>query len=273
MKRSALLKLGSVLAAAVAVFVVPAALSQPPSIINSFPLTGATPPSPRGIHYYNAVFVISYTAPGYNYLYQYSLQGSFISSYLLPGASVISETDCLPETYPRYYFSALDTATHDVKIYTTAASLVGTFMAAPSDAVAIGVGGHVTHYIYLATSNGLIRRYSPEGSFLGSFNTGVAVGDLAASGGYATRWGYFVQLAPFNLAGPIYSFWSWSPAGSLAGTFSLPGSRSCGAEVLYTSYYSCLRQVGSALWVYRVDLGRGMAVGPASLGKVKALFR
>lgn len=260
------------LAAAAFIFV-SAAFSYPPEIIGSFPLTGATPPSPRGVHYYNGVFVISHTAPGYNYLYQYSLQGSFISSFLLPGANVISETDSLPETYPRYYFSALDTATHDVKIYTTAASLVGTFMAAPTDAVAIGVGGHVTGYVYLAASNGLIRRYSPEGSFLASFNTGVAVGDLTASGGYAARWGYFVQIAPFNSAGPIYSFWSMYTAGSLAGTFPLPGTRSYGAEVMYTSFYTCLRQVGSALWVYRVDLGRGMAVEPASLGKVKGLFR
>jgi len=270
MKKLAARKTSVALAAAVALIFVSAAFSIPPEIIGSFPLTGATPPSPRGIHYYNAVFVISHTAPGYNYLYQYSLQGSFISSFLLPGANVISETDCLPGTYPRSYFSAVDTGTHDVKIYTTAASLVGTFMATPADTVAIGVGGHVVDYVYLAASNGLIRRYSPEGSFLSSFNTGVAVGDLAASGGYYNYWGYFIQIAPRGAPGPIYTY---TGAGSLFGSFSLPGTASYGAEVLYTSFYSCLRQVGSALWVYRVDLGRGMAVEPASLGRVKALFR
>ena len=260
--------------AAAAFLFVPAAFSYPPEILASYPLRGATPPNPRGIHPYgSSLFITSHTGPGVNYLYEFTFQGSFISSMRLPGANVIAETDRLPGTYPRSYFSAVDTGTHDVKIYTTAASLVGTFMATPTDAVAIGVGGHVVDYVYLASSGGLIRRYSPEGSFLSSFSTGVAVGDLAASGGYETRWGYFVQIAPRNLAGPIYSFWSMYTAGSLAGTFSLPGSRSCGAVVMQPSAYRCIRRVSTEFWVYYVHLGQGMAVTPASLGRVKALFR
>jgi hypothetical protein len=37
--------------------------------------------------------------------------------------------------------------------------------------------------------------------------------------------------------------------------------------------YWCLREDANGLWAYQVFLGRGMAVAPASLGRVKALFR
>jgi hypothetical protein len=259
-------------AAAVALIFTGGALAAYPSIVSSFPLTGATPPGPRGIHRCDSsVFVISYTAPAVNYLYEFSYQGSFISSVPLRGANVIAETDRLPEPYPDYYFSAVDTGTRDIKIYNTAGSLVGTFMAAP-DAVAIGVGGHVVDYVYLATRGGLIRRYSPQGSFLGSFTTAITVRDLAASGGYDYMWGYFVQVGPRGVPGPIYSYWGWGYTGSLAGTFTLPGTASLGAEVTNTFMYWCLRRVSTRLWVYLVDLGKGMPVEPASLGRVKALF-
>ena len=259
------------LAAAVALIFVSAAFSVPPEILSSFPLTGATPPGPCGIHSdRDSVFVISYTGPGENYLYEFSLQGSFVSSLRLPGADAITETDCLPYPYHQDYFSALDAGTRDVKIFRTTGSLVGTFMAAPADAVAIGVGGRDAYYVYLATRAGLIRRYSSGGSFLNSFNTGIDVRDLAASGGYDQRWGNFVQVAPRGQPGPIYSYRS---TGSLEGSFALPGTGNLGAEAIDTSFYWCLRRVNTRLWVYEVFLGGGMPVEPASLGKVKALFR
>jgi hypothetical protein len=259
------------LAAAVAVIFVSAAFSYPPEIVSSFRLSGAAPPNPRGIYFsYTSAYVISYTAPSVNYLYEFSRQGSFLSSVRLPGANVISETDAAPDGYPGDCFSAVDTGTRDVKIYTTAGSLVGTFMATPADAVAIGIGGHVTDYVYLATRSGVVLRYSPRGSFISSFNTGINVRDLAASGGYAIYWGDFVQLAPRGLPGPIYSYRGYG--GSLAGSFALPGTRSLGALGAHTYYY-CLRRVNTQLWVYHVYLGQGMPVEPASLGRIKALYK
>jgi hypothetical protein len=259
------------LAAAVALFFVSAAFSQPPSIISSFRLTGATPPGPRGIHLYGtSIFVISYNRPNENYLYQYSWQGSFISSFILPGARALGDADRLPGTYPSYYFAVVDTGANDVKIYTTAASLVGTFFPPPPGTVAIGVGGHVVDLVYYADAGGVIYLYSPQGSFIRSFATGVATGDLTASGGYAYRWGYFVQLSPRGAPGPIYSY---TEGGSLFGSFILPGTRNCGAMVLQPSNYYCIRQVSTELWIYSVYLGTGMPVEPASLGKVKALYK
>lgn len=242
-----------------------------PSIISSFRLTGATPPGPCGIHSgRNSVFVISYTAPGENYLYEFSLKGSFVSSLRLRGANAITETDWSPYPYPRDYFSALDAGTRDVKIFRTTGSFVGTFMAAPADAVAIGVGGRDAAYVYLATRGGLIRRYSSQGSFLNSFGTGINVNDLAASGGYYQWWGNYVQVAPRGQPGPIYCYTS---TGSLEGSFALPGTASYCAETIYTSFYWCLRRVNTRLWVYQVFLGGGMPVAPASLGRIKALYK
>jgi len=143
-------------------------------------------------------------------------------------------------------------------------------MAPPADAVAIGVGGREADYVYLATRGGLIRRYSSGGSFLNSFNTGIDVRDLAASGGYYQWWGNFVQVAPRGLPGPIYSYRS---TGSLEGSFALPGTGNLGAEGISDSFYWCLRRVDTRLWVYYVFLGGGMPVKPASLGKVKALYK
>jgi hypothetical protein len=259
------------LAAAVAVIIIPAAFSQPPSIISSFRLTGATPPNPRGICFSStSAFVISHTAPGVNYLYEFTRQGSFISSVMLEGASVIAEADAPPEGYPGACFSVVDTGTRDVKIYTAAGSLVGTFMAAPSDAVAIAIGGYLWDYVYLATRGGVVLRYTSQGSFISSFNTGIDVRDLAASAGYYQWWGDFVQLAPRGLPGPIYSYRGYG--GSLAGSFALPGTRNLGALGAHTHYY-CLRRVNTQLWVYYVYLGRGMPVEPASLGRIKALYK
>jgi len=42
---------------------------------------------------------------------------------------------------------------------------------------------------------------------------------------------------------------------------------------MYTSFYWGLRRAGTQLWVYEVFLGGGMPVAPASLGRVKALFK
>lgn len=259
------------LSAAVAFIFVSAAFSYPPEIIASYPLRGATPPNPRGIYVYDtSILVISYNRLNENYLYRYSSQGSFISSFILPGARALADADRLPQTYPRYYFAVVDTGANDVKIYTTAGSLVGTFFPPPAGTVAIGVGGHEVDLVYYANAAGVIYLYSPQGSFIRSFATGVPTGNLAASGGYYIYWGYFVQLSPAGAPGPIYSY---NEGGSLAGSFNLPGTRNCGAMVLPASYYFCIRRVSTEFWVYCVFLGTGMPVEPASLGKVKALYR
>jgi hypothetical protein len=272
LKQSALYKAGAVVAIAVALVFAGGAYPQYPRIISSFPLLGATPPDPRGIHYAgNNVYVISPGEAGENYLYKYTWDGWFISSIVLPGAQDLADADRLPEPCPDRYFAVVDTVPNDVKIYTTEGSFVGTVLQPPAHTVAIGVDGHAFDYVYLATREGVVFRYTSEGSFLSSFATGIRPGDLTGSGGYGGSWGDFIQISPRGTAGPIYSYKARS--GSLVGTFNLPGVRNRGASTRWKCRYQCIREGIDGLWIYDVDLGRGMAVAPASLGRVKALFR
>jgi hypothetical protein len=259
-------------AAAVALIFAGSAYSLYPSIASSFPLRGVTPPDPRGIHYAaNNIHVISQTGAGKNYLYKYTWDGSFISSVVLPGAQGLADADRLPEPYPDEYFAVVDIVPNDVKIYTTGGSLVGTFLQPPAHTVAIGVGGHVFDYVYLATREGVVFRYTSGGSLMGSFATGIEPGDLTGSGGYGSEWGDYIQLSPRGSAGPIYSYHAHN--GSLVGTFNLPGVRNCGASTPAKCGYWCIREGIGAFWIYEVYLGSGMPVEPASLGRVKALFK
>lgn len=271
MKTQVVRKAGVAWAAVVTLIFAAAAFAGYPSIVSSFPLTGATPPDPRGIHHTgNNIHVISVDKTGENYLYRFTWDGSFISSVILPEAHVLADADHLPEPYPIHYFGAVDIISNDVKIYNTDGSFVGTFLQAPTNTVAFGVGGHVFDYVYFATREGVVFRYTSEGSLMSSFATGIEPGDVTGSGCYGGAWGDYVQITPRGLPGPILSYYARS--GVLVDAFQLPGLRNSGSLCFKTVYY-CIRVETEGTWVYKVDLGRGMAVEPASLGKVKALFK
>ncbi len=261
--------------AAVALFFVAAAFSYPPEVTSSFPLPAVAPAEARGVYYpyehpYDTIYVISHESPGVNYLHKFVSKGSHVSSFLLRGASVLGDADNAPDGYSSYYFSVVDMGTNDVKIYTVEGSLVGTLFPAPPETVAVGIGGHSYNYIYLGTSDGVIYRYWGQGVFAGSFSTGIEIYDLAGSGAYAYEWGNHVLLGPKRPSKIVYAY---NYAGRLAGGFELPGMRNRGAMAYDYRFYWCLREDADGLWAYHVYLGQGMAVEPASLGRVKALFK
>jgi len=174
--------------------------------------------------------------------------------------------------YPwRRHFGVVDEGAGNVKIYTTAGSYVGTFLSVPANTVGYGVGGHMAQYIYLGTRDGLISRYTPSGSFQYSFATGVRTADLSAGAGYVHRWGEYVYVGPAGNNEPVRVY----EYRTMRGSFSLPGSVNAGAVLTPpTSVYSwCLRNTGTEIWAYKFAAAALMPVEPASLGKVKALFR
>ena len=259
-----------------AVFASPlAGYSYPPEVINSFPLANVSPAQARGVYYpyeypYDTIYVISHESPGVNYLHKFVSGGSHVSSFLLRGASVAGDADRAPDEYSKSYFSVVDVGTNDVKIYNVEGSLIGTLFPAPADTVAVGIGGHSYNYVYLGTAGGVINRYTGNGVFLGSFSTGIEIRDLAGAGAFANDWGNYALLGPNQPSGTVYAYeYGARPAGS----FALPGDRNCGAMAYNYTMYWCLREDANGLWAYQVFLGRGMAVAPASLGRVKALFR
>jgi hypothetical protein len=249
--------------------------SYAPRITGSFPLQGIDPPQARGVYYrveypHHEMYVISHERPGENYLYKFISEGSLVSSFLLRGASVLGDADRAPDGYSNSYFSVVDVGTNDVKIYTVEGSLVGTLFPAPPDTVAVGIGGHSYNYTYLGTSEGVIYRYWGKGILSGSIITGIEMYDLAGAGGYGSEWGNYVLLGPKRSSKLVYAY---DFRGWLAGGFELPGIRNRGAVVYDYNLYWCLREDADGLWAYRVSLGQGMPVEPASLGKVKALFK
>jgi hypothetical protein len=249
--------------------------SYAPIITGSFPLQGINAAQARGVYYpyedpYGIIYVISHESPGVNYLHKFVSEGSHVCSFLLQGASVVGDADRAPDEYSSSYFSVVDVGTNDVKIYNVEGSLVGTLFPAPPDTVAVGIGGHSYNYIYLGTSEGVIYRYWGKGIFSGSFATGVEIYDLAGSGAYGYEWGDHVLLGPKRPSKLVYAY---DYVGRLAGGFRLPGIRNCGAMAYDYCLYWCLREDADGLWAYRVFLGKGMPVEPASLGKVKALFK
>jgi hypothetical protein len=256
------------LAAAVALILTAAALADYPSIISSYRMSGVTPPYARGIlsYGYRGIF---FERESYNYLYNFNTAGSLVSTVRLAGAVRLGDADFAPDGYPGC-FAVVDEGSYELKAYTTAGSFHSVIRTLRSDVVGYGVGGHVTKYLYLGTRGGVIYRYSPTWSFLNSFSTGVEIADLAAGQGYKGMWGDWLEVGPARTGEPVRVYMG---GGAFFGSFSLPGVRNCGAVAGYGSAYWCLRNLGTEIWAYAIDLGPLMAVEPSSLGRIKALYQ
>ena len=274
MKKSVVRKASVSLAAAVAFIFAAAAFSQPPEIVSSFRMSGVTPPYATGIYAWSIstgyVYGVFYHSPNNNYIYKFHPSGSFVSSVKLPGAVRLGEADFAPEGYPGGSFAVIDEGSNELKAYNTAGSFYGVVRKLPSDIVAYARGGYVTDYLYLGTRDGVIYRYTTNGSFLNSFATGVLIDDLAAGSGYKYAWGDYLEVGSARSGDPVRVYFGYS--GYLYSSFTLPGVRNRGATGGGDSYW-CLRDFGTEIWAYGVRIARLMAVEPASLGRVMALFK
>ncbi len=265
---------GAVLAAAVAVVFVSTGFADLPSIISSFRMSGTTPPYARGV-LWNGPRGIFYSRDGYNYLYTFNTAGSLVSTARLPRAVRLGDADGPPEGYYGNYFVVVDEGASNVKIYTTAGSYAGTLFAVAPNTVGIGIGGHLAKNIYTVTGEGVVSRYSPYGSFVASYVTGVKAADIAATYGYLERWGDYIYVGPARDRDPIRVYDTYFGC-SFVGSFNIPGSTNAGAMVgggTTTTFYWNLRRMGTDIWVYKTRITSLMEVQPASLGKVKALFK
>ncbi len=245
-----------------------------PSIISSFRMSGATVPYARGIYTGggSSLGAIFYEGTGRHSFRIFTSTGSLTASYPMAGGVRLGDADLPPEGYTGY-LAVVDEGSHELKAYGMTGSFYRVIRTLAADVVAYARGGHVIDYLYLGTRTGVIRRYTPAWSFLNSFATGVPTADLAAGRGYNEYWGNWVILGPSRAPAAIRAY--RGEAGSFYGSFALPGNASCGA--IYSgrgrTTMWCLRNLGTAIWAYELDTGPLMAVEPASLGKVKALFK
>lgn len=260
-------------AAAVALIFTCGALAAYPSIVSSFRVSGTTAPYARGIYTGggSSLGAIFYEGTGRHSFRIFTSTGSLTASYPMASGVRLGDADLPPEGYTGY-LAVVDEGSHELKAYGMMGGFYHVIRTLPSDVVAYARGGHVTDYLYLGTSAGVISRYTPAWSFLNSFATGVPTADLAAGRGYAGRWGDWVILGPSRTPADLRAY---DGRGGFYGSFALPGNASCGA--IYSgrgrTTMWCLRNLGTAIWAYEINTGPLMAVEPTSLGRVKALFK
>lgn len=245
-----------------------------PSIISSFRMSGVTVPYARGIYTGGGSSLggIFYEGPGRHSFRIFTSAGSLTATYPMTGGVRLGDADLPPVGYAGY-LAVVDEGAHNLKAYNMTGSLYGVIRTLPSDVVAYACGGHVTNYLYLGTADGWVSRYTPTWSFLNSFATGVPTADLAAGRGYDGGWGNWLIQGPSRPPADLRAY--YGGGGAFYGSFALPGDASCGAIYSGRSRTTmwCLRNLGTAIWAYEIDTGPLMAVTPASLGRVKALFR
>ncbi len=270
MKMTIARKASVALTAAVA-FIATAALADYPSIISSFRMSGTTPPYARGIYTYSSSSLggIFYEGPGRHSFRIFTLAGSLTATYPMAGGVMLGDADRPPEGY-RGYLAVVDEGSRELKAYSMTGSFYRVIRKLPSGVVAYARGGYTKDYLYLATNTGVVFCYTPSWSLLNSYSTGVAVADLAAGYGYRHSWGDYLDVGSRQAGDPIRVY--LGPAGVMVASFALPGIRSCGAVRSGQTYW-CLRDLGTEIWSYRVAISGLMEVQPASLGRIKALYK
>ncbi len=127
------------------------------------------------------------------------------------------------------------------------------------------------------TSNGYLYRFTTEGSLVSSFSVGPRTAGLAATDTFAGRDGEYLIVTK-NWRRYVYS-----ASGSLITSFEHyqynTGNYGCVCGPGYPADYGTTLWYIQSVWyehnayVFQAYLGNGVAVAPASVGKVKALFR
>ncbi len=230
----------------------------------------------RDADYVYAV-VGDYTNNRINYLYRYTPSGSFVENVrVLPGPySVYGDAD--HSTLGTGYFAVIygDNSVRDISMAT------GSLVSSWSPRADILGYGYIPNgaYKYLLAEGGGVYRYAATGSFVGSFaaagGRSIAVTDrFLGSGGEYVVVAHDYVLVIYTASGSRVRSFPVKPAprALLSGAMCGPGyPGECGVT-LWCHYWE-----GGGVWtnhfVYQLSLGNGISVEPASVGKVKALYR
>lgn len=155
-------------------------------------------------------------------------------------------------------------------------SIVGSFPTSPlATAYAYIPGGQ---YIYVGqTYPSYIFLFTTSGSVVSSFKPHHVCDLLAATDYYNSLNGAY--LISYGGGSGLYHH-VYTDAGSLVGSFWLGPFSMTFAGVCGPGYpsdygvtYWCISWGSGGLWCFQIDLANRVAVAPASVGKIKALFR
>ncbi len=242
------------------------------SVISSFRMTGVGVTAAKGIYRGDTFVYAVVDAAGDNYLRIYTMAGSRVGSVVLAGSD--SPRDADHSLLGSGYVDVFDYGKKMLLTYTFDGALVNS-KAVPSDTTAYAYIPGTSRY-FLARDQ-MIFRYTLNDVLINKFYVGGTLGGLAATGRYNGKAGQYLVIGRSGTGG--YSF-VYTGGGSLIDSFVVPGAGTYGSVVgpgaLMDSAqtYWCVQTVGSYRWAYQVDVGAtAPAVLPASVGRVKALYR
>ncbi len=242
------------------------------SLISSFKLSGSGPPLATGI-YRDWTYVYGILqATGTNYLRSYTANGSVVGSRTLARANQPRDAD--HSALGGGYFDTFDLGTKMLLTYTNG----GDFVKArplPSDTTAYAyIPGSKTYFI---AREEMIFRYTLDDVLVNKFYVGGTIGGLAATPACEGHNGQYVIVGREGAGGYTYVY---TGGGSLVDSFVVPGSGTHGSVVgradptKFARAYWCNQNIAGERWAYQVDVGgTGIGVAPASIGKIKTLYR
>jgi len=242
------------------------------SIISSFPLTGVATPRAQGIFRdWDYLYAVVYTADD-DYFYVYTPAGSLVRSVRLEGSNAPCDAD--HSLLGSGYLDVFDAGSKMLLTYSKEGELIRA-KPLPSDTTAFAHHPDGTRY-YLARGEHVFR-YTLDDVLVNQFYVGGVLDGLASSPAYNGEGGAFVIAGRSGTGGYSYVY---RGTGTLVDSFVVPGAGTYGSTIArgyprsYHRSYWCVQTVGSERWAYQVDInGTAPAVAPASLGRVKALYR
>jgi hypothetical protein len=209
---------------------------------------------------------------GRTYLVTYTPAGSVMGSVTLPRAS--SPRDADHSMLGSGYLDIFDFGKKMLITYKKNGEFVQE-KPLPSDTTAYAyVPGSSKYFI---ARDEMVFRYTTNDVLVNKFYVGGYVGGLAATPVYDGKNGEYVVIGRSGAGGYSYVY---TGGGSLVDSFVVPGAGTYASLVgraepkeLQRAYW-CIQQIGTARWAYQVEIeATAPAVAPASMGKVKAIYR
>ena len=224
------------------------------SIVSSFRSPHAAT-TPRGMAYAPNHSRLYHVSSGSPYIFATDTSGSIVKSFLCPANT--RGVEGLGESQGHGFWTCSFSPAVAYRVSTTG-SIMSSFAALsrPNGLTREG------DYIWLSseTSN-VIYKHRTTGSLVASFASPAGV----SSG---LDWdGNYLWLADANTGSKIYQL---TTTGSVRRALKVPVGRAAGVAFDGTHVWYC--SLTSPKYVYRITIGK-IAVEPASLGRVKALFR
>ena len=206
---------------------------------------------------------------GVNTFRTYTAGGSLVRTVSLSRLTDAGDADHSPAGAG--YFAVIERSSVIYEYVVSSGSFVRSVAAGPGT---LG-GGYFpgSPYVYIHVST-YVYRFTTAGSLVGSFLVSYSAGPIAAANRFNDRPGDYVIVAPRTSGYTMV----YTGAGSIVTTFNVPGTTlGCVCGPGYPSSrgttYWCNIGVGSSRYAYQIDLGNAPAVAPASVGRIKALYR